>query len=237
MTMNSDSIIPENGSIDEDEESSESDNPEDEAGEELHRSESDATGNVVQFLPVHAAPYSPRAASGGKGGGEALKVHRRAGRPRKVERMPTTSDLQYHALVEEQKAKFIDADPVVQASVKHVDPMTMLALIKSEVAKESAALHHQRIENGKYGRDTAQVSSRRIDALKKIADIELELKKLGGDVVDVKSEKMQRIFKFFVDTIRRIAEENLSPEEIDIFFNRLSTEFDGWEEKLAEALR
>jgi hypothetical protein len=196
-------------------------------------SEADAADRAAGLLPVHAAPTV-----GGKSkGGTVYKIDRQKGRPRRVERMPTTSDLEYHAKIIEEKAKFIDADAVVQAAVKHADPMAMLAVIRTEVAKESAALHFQRIENEKFGKDTAQVSTRRIDALKKIADIELEIKKLGGDVVDVHSEKMVRIFQFFIETVKGILAENLSEEQIDLVFNRLSTEFEGWQEKLSEALR
>lgn len=204
-----------------------------EGAEDQVMDEASAANNVAQMLPLHAAPTV-----GGKSkGGTVLKMERGRGRPRKVERMPTTSDLEYHAKMTEVKATFITQDAVVQAAVKHADPMAMLQVIKTEVAKESAALHFQRIENEKFGKDTAQVSTRRIDALKKIADIELEVKKLGGDVVDVHSEKMQRIFKFFIDTVRLILEENLPPEQIDLVFNRLSTEFEGWQDKLSEVLR
>lgn len=195
-----------------------------------------AVGNVVSLLPVHAAPYTQNRARA-DGGGDALKVKRQVGRPREVKRMPTTSDLEYHAQIAEQKAKFVDSDKVVQAALKGSDPMAMLGVIKTEVAKESAALHFQRIENEKYGKDTAQVSTRRIDALKKIADIELEIKKLGGTVLDVKSEQMQQVFKFFIETVRAVLEENLSPEQLDLLFNRLQTEFEGWEEKLGNVLR
>jgi hypothetical protein len=196
-------------------------------------SEVAATSNVVNMLPVHAAPT----VGGTAKGGHVLKMDRQRGRPRKVERMPTTSDLEYHATMAEQKAKFVDSDSVVQATVKRAEPMAMLSVIKTEVAKESAALHFQRIENEKFGKDTAQISTRRIDALKKIADIELEIKKLGGDVIDVRSEQMQRIFKYFVDTVQAILAENLSTEQLDLVFNRLSTEFEGWQEKLEEILR
>ncbi len=202
--------------------------------EQEESSETAAVGNVVNILPAHAAPL----VGGASKGGHVLKMERRkVGRPREVKRMPTTSDLEYHAIIAEQKGKFIDEDRVVQAALKHADPMDMLSVIKSEVAKETAALHFQRIENEKYGKDTAQISSRRIDALKKIADIELEIKKIGGNNIDVHSEQMQRIFKFFIETVQAILTENLSPEQIDLVFNRLTTEFDGWQEKLADVLR
>jgi hypothetical protein len=196
--------------------------------EDQHVSEASAVGNVVSLLPVHAAPNT---------GKNSLKVSRGPGRPRKVERMPTTSDLEYHAQIVEQKGQFIDKDAVVIAAYKHADPLSMLAVIKTEVAKESAALHFQRIENEKLGKDTSQVSTRRIDALKKIADIELELKKLGADTIDVTSEKMVKVFTFFIGTVRSILEENLTPEQLEVVFNRLETEFVGWQEKLAAQLR
>jgi hypothetical protein len=199
-------------------------------------SEQAAAGNVTQLLPVHAAPYTQNR-SRAEGGGDPLKVKRRVGRPRQVERMPTTSDLEYHAQMIEQKARFVDSDKVVQAAARNADPMSMLAVIKAEVARESAALHFQRIENEKFGKDTAQVSTRRIDALKKIADIELEIKKMGASTIDVNSEQMQRVFKFFVETVRAILEETLSSEQTDLVFNRLSTEFEGWQEKLGSVIR
>src|SRR5208282_1097871 len=102
--------------------------------------EANAADNVLQLRPVHSATNT---------GKNALVVARGRGRPRKVERMPTTSDLEYHAKMAEAKADFVDKDEVVQAAVKRADPMAMLAVIKTEVAKESAALHFQRIENEK----------------------------------------------------------------------------------------
>lgn len=191
--------------------------------------EAEKANQVVQLLPVHAAPYGYE--------GHKLEMSRRLGRPRKVERAPSVKDLEYHAATVEEKAVFVDRDPVVQAAKGHTDPLSMLAHIKVEVAKESAALHFQRLENEKYGKDTAQISTRRIDALKKIADMELELKKLGADVINVHSEKFQMIFKLWIDTIKQIAEQTMSPEQIDLFFNQLSTAMENWEEKVEEALR
>src|SRR5690606_4044767 len=161
---------------------------------------------------------------GGKSkGGTILKVERKRGRPRKVERMPTTSDLEYHAEIANIKQQFIEQDKLVQAARRNVDAQQILALIKEEVAVEAASPHFQRLENEKYGKDTSQNSSRRIDALTKIANIELEIKKLGGTTIDFKSEQMQKVFAFWVETIRDVTQEILTPEQIDVFFNRLET--------------
>ena len=195
--------------------------------------EGSRTRGTLQLLPVHAAPTL-----GGKGkGGNALKVERRRGRPRKVERMPTTSDLQYHALMGEEKAKFIDSDPVVKASTGGADAADVLKLIKSEIAKEAAALHFQRIESEKFGKDTAQSSTRRIDALTKVANLELELKKLGSEAIDLNHPKFQQVFTFWIEMMKETATDTLPPELIDLFFNRFSTKVEGWEDRVAEQLR
>ncbi len=204
----------------------------DEVSDEV--SDSERADNVRRLLPVHAAPTL-----GGKGKqGNALKVERQRGRPRKVERMPTTSDLQYHAEMSEEKQRFIDNDPVVIAATKgKAEATQLLKLIRTEIAKEAAALQFQRIENEKFGKDTAQTSTRRIDALGKIASIELEIKKLGPASIDPHSEEMQKILALWVEVIRDVSTEMLSPEQIDLFVNRLMTKLEGWEERVANLTR
>lgn len=229
--MNSDSINPEDPMAESTEQAEGS------AEEDFSRSEVEAAGSVTKLLPAHAAPYSPNPGGTEAGGGKLLKMQRQRGRPRKVERMPTTSDLEYHALMTEERAKFIEEDPVLKAIRAKSDPMSVLAYVKEQVAVEQAALHFQRMENEKLGRDTAQVSTRRIDALKKIADIELELKKLGAGNIDAHSEKFQRVFNTFIESIREIAGETMSPQQCDLFFNRLSTALEGWEDRAADILR
>lgn len=174
---------------------------------------------VLSLLPVHAAPNTNAA------------VKRGVGRPRKVERRANLSDLEYHAEMIEEKNKFIAEDPIVKATNARHDTTDMLHAIKLEIAKEAAALHFQRTEVEKYGRDTAQISTRRIEALKKISDLELDIRKLGVEKIDLKGEKMQRVFAYFIQQIKEIASESLSPQEVDLLFNRLSTSLEGWEEK------
>jgi hypothetical protein len=199
---------------------------EDETVEDSDEPTDDPTDNVRQLLPVHAAPNT---------GKNPLVVKRGRGRPRKVERMPTTSDLEYHAAMSAEKQKFIDADPIVLAA-KGKDAITLIRALLVEVAKESAALHFQRIENEKYGRDTAQISSRRVETLNKIASIQFELKKLGADAVDLHGERFQRVFSFWILSLKEVAQDLLTPEQCDLFFNRLETVLDGWEDRASEEM-
>ena len=211
----------EEGSEDESEEGSE-----DESGDEEAVSETDAASNVRHLLPVHAAPNT---------GKNSLKVKRGPGRPRKVIRMPTTTDLEYHALMSEEKAKFIDLDPVVVAT-RGKDAILVLRTVRAEMAKESAALHFQRVENEKFGKDTSQISTRRMEALNKIAAMEFEIKKLGADVIDLHGERFQRVFAFWIETLKEVAQATLAPEQADMLFNRLETTMNGWEDKASEAM-
>lgn len=184
--------------------------------------------NVRSLLPVHAAP---------KHKDHYLKVARRPGRPRQVERMPTTSDLQYHDAMLAERQDFISKDPVVLATGGKIRHMDLLCKLRHEVAREAASIHFQRIENEKYGKDTAQMSSRRIDALIKIAQIEADIAKLGPDMVDVRSEAFGKVVKLFLEFIQEAAAETLAPEVLNLFFNRLETKMAGWEEKAEAALR
>lgn len=187
--------------------------------------------NVRQLLPVHAAPKR------GAGGG-VLKVDRQRGRPRKVEKMPTTSDLEYHARISEEKAKFVTQDPVVVAtSTGKVDAPDLLRKLRTEIAKEAASLLFQRVESEKFGKDTSQTSTRRIDALTKIAHIELEIAKLGPSQIDVRSEKFQQVISLFIEFMREAAAETMSPEILNLFFNRFETKMNGWEDKAEDKLR
>lgn len=192
--------------------------------------EPSAMDNVRMLVPVHAAPKR------GTGGG-TLNVTRGRGRPRKVEKMPTTSDLDYHSKVSEEKQRFITQDPVVIATAGKIDAPELLRKLRAEIAKEAAALHFQRIENEKYGKDTSQTSTRRIDALTKIAHIELEIAKIGPSLVDVRSESFQKVMQLFVEFVQEAAAETLSPEALNLFFNRFETKMAGWEDKAEDLVR
>jgi hypothetical protein len=190
---------------------------------------------VVQTpTPTHQLHFLPTrpvmVAAGGRAAGG--RTRQAGGRFNKA----TAEDLERYAATAEEREHFIANDPVVRSAAGR-DPVALLGTLKAEVAREAAALVYQRIENEKMGKDISQVSGRRIDALKKIADIEMEMRKIGFDQLDVHSEKFQRVFKLWIETIRSVAEHTLNPEQLDLFFNRLSTEMEGWEDKAEELVR
>lgn len=136
----------------------------------------------------------------------------------------------------QERQEFIANDPVVKSSGGK-DSVAILMALKLEVARETASLAYQRLLNERAGKDISQVSSRRIDALKKIADIELEMRKIGVDQIDVYGEKVQKLFNFWIELIKSAAAETMSQQQADLFFNRLTSILDGWEEKAEELVR
>lgn len=177
----------------------------------------------VLFVPPKNQPQS---------GGKAL-----GNRPQRIGRSrPSQDDLEYYEALAEEREQFVSGDPVVQnASGK--DPLQLLSALKREVARETASLAYQRVVNERMGRDTSALSGRRIDALKKIADIELEMHKIGFDQLDLYSEKLQRVFQLWTEIVKDAAVATLGPEQLDLFFNRLTTAMDGWEERAADLIR
>lgn len=172
-----------------------------------------ALGTVV---PIHAATGP---------------IKRGPGRPKKIRTEPTRDDLIYHAEMIRQKTAFINADPLVRSAGERQESIEVLQRVKEEIARESAALHFQRLEEEKYGKDTSQMSSRRISALRELVNLELEIRRLGATMIDLKSERFQKIFAFFLDTVKSSASEVFSPEMTDLLFNRLETKLEGWEEQ------
>lgn len=167
---------------------------------------------IATMVPVHAV----------------TTIKRRPGRPRKVNPQATATDLAYHAEISRRRSAFIDANPVVKAISGRKDSMEILQKLKEEASKEAAALHFTRIEEEKYGRDTSQISSRHLAAIREVAMLELEMKKMGSTLIDLSSERFQKIFKFFIDTVTEAAEEVLSRENSDLFMNKLETKLENW---------
>lgn len=177
----------------------------------------------VLFVPPKNQPQT---------GGKAL-----GNRPRSIGRnRPSQEDLEYYEALSEEREQFVSGDAVVQNS-SGKDPLALLSALKREVARETASLAYQRMVNERMGRDTSAISGRRIDALKKIADIELEMHKIGFEQLDLYSEKLQRVFQLWTEIVKDAAVATLGPEQLDLFFNRLTTAMDGWEERAEDVIR
>lgn len=167
-------------------------------------------------------------------------VKRRPGRPKKVEKQPTSDDLKYHAQVALERAKFVEDHPLVvhnQPKGHGHTAADKLNQLKYHIARETAVLEFNRVEMEKRGVDTTQTSTRIIASMKQIADIELEVKKLGHTVIDPNSDEVQRIFRFWLDQLRSVVnelvdEDAMDAQTVDLFFNKFGSIMEGWEDKV-----
>lgn len=176
---------------------------------------------ILRLLPLHDVATTAT--------GEPAKVHRRKGRPRKIELRPSLLDLEHHAAVAADRERFIDADELVTALGRGESTRAILRILTRQIVREAAALEFQRGEVERRGRDGSQISSRRIDALKKVADIEIKLRELEGEAWNLASEPFQRLFALWVERLTAVARETLPPESLDVFLNRLATSMANWE--------
>lgn len=184
---------------------------------------------ATSILPLHdVGPFE----------GETGIVRRGPGRPRKIEKRPGRLDLEYHAQISVERQKFIDTDPLVNLIAgSPSDTLALLHRVKLDVAREAAALHFQRMESEKYGKDTSAISIKRVKALEEIAKIELKLRQVDQDSINLHSEKMQKLFMMWLENMQRVAMEVLPAELSSMFFNRFATEMENWEEKAQNNLR
>ncbi len=84
------------------------------------------------------------------------------GRPRKI--APATEPTSYAVALDDLRQQAIESDPLVRG-----DDVDALQLAMLELARESASLRFERQRLERLARDASAVSSRRIDALVRIA--------------------------------------------------------------------
>lgn len=197
-------------------------------GEESVETE-DTLAEIMHILPVQDAPND--------GHGKDVKVKRGRGRPRKVETMLTRDALEYHAEISQLKGRYVEEDPIVQAIDAGASPSAVLQHIKAGVAREAASLAFERIETEKRGRDTSMISSRRIDALKKIAEIELKLRELEAENINLSGENTQKLFSLWADWMREVGLEVMPPEMLDLFSSKFAAKMETWEEEAEKHLK
>lgn len=131
-----------------------------------------------------------------------------------------------------RRDEFVASSDIVKAVQQRKDAAEMLQNIKLELAKEVAILQFTQTEGESKNEDVSDISTRRIRALREIVNIEASISKMGIAAFDVKSEKFQKIVKYFFECIRESAVEILDPEQVDLLFNRIETHLDGWEDRV-----
>lgn len=179
---------------------------------------------VASVIPMHALP------------GGTFK--RGPGRPRKPDQNTAATIAAYNAKMAREQVAYVDSDPIVVATQSQKDSAEMLQLVRQRLARVHASLDFRRIEDEKVGgKDAAQILSRQVAVLREIAQIELKIKEMGVQRLDLRGEQMQQVFKLLIGRLQKTASEVLPKQQFDIFFNRLETALEGWEEEADSVIR
>ena len=153
------------------------------------------------------------------------------GRPRK--------EVPDHTQTMAERDAHVSQDELVQSlSTSKQDSISALRGIQLRIAQEAAVLEFDRQHLAKQGKDTQMLSSRRVSALKEVAELEAKIRLLKDEgVIDLHDEKVQKLFQFWITTIQEVAAEVLPQEQSDVFLNALITAMESWEERASALVR
>ena len=145
-------------------------------------------------------------------------------------------------LVKRQEARehYIATHSLVLANPAPVDSISAVArlqLLKNAMAREVAAMEFNKYNKDLEGKDTTALSSKIVLTLGKMADLDLEIKKLGHVVIDPKSEEVQKMASLWVKTLMDVLVELvkdgvLESQTMDLLSSKFATALEGWEDKV-----
>ena len=155
------------------------------------------------------------------------------GRPRSVVSRPSDAQDPYLAEVAELRARAESADPVLVASQRPERDGQLLAATLLEMARETAAIKFERERVERQGGDSAQLSSRRIDGLVRIASAVASRAGQQGENLRLDDPRLARIIDLFMSDVAEVAQEVLGVERGASFVEAYRQKTSGWEGRVA----
>jgi hypothetical protein len=139
-----------------------------------------------------------------------------------------------------RKEAAIQNDPIL-GIVKNApeDPDVLYEVIKSLCA-EAASLGFERKEAERLGEKTSDISVRKVNTLKTIADTWLKRKdQIVSRGIDLNSPAFKALFKFLMETIQEAMDHcGVEPEMVETVFSKLTTVMDNaWESEAKNRMK
>ena len=131
-----------------------------------------------------------------------------------------------------RKGEALDEDAILKALKANPDSPDVLHQVIAAIGEEAASMGFERAEAERKGDSTIAVSSKRVVALRSVADTWLKRQEqLAERTIDLDSPGFKVLFRYIMDTFREaMTSTNLRPEQVDTVFARLSTLLsDEWE--------
>ncbi len=142
---------------------------------------------------------------------------------------PTADEHLYNQRMADERSEWIKRDRLVDGLENgQASGLDLLWGVAERVAMESAALKFDLERLAARCKDTGILASRRVAALKRLADLVLEIRRLGGDL-HVRGKRFRAVEKAWMDTISAVVDEVLPPETGSLFMARLTAVMADWE--------
>ena len=104
------------------------------------------------------------------------------------------------------------------------ESLDVLHSVMMGLAEEAAAMAQARVSLEMQGKNTSNVSSKRVSALRAIGDTWMKRREqLGGHNLDLEGLAFKRVFGFVMESFRKsLAQASIRPEQIEVIFAKLS---------------
>jgi len=137
------------------------------------------------------------------------------------------------------KKDVINKDPLLRGIVNDDGIFDLLDVVLAEMAEESASLKYERLKKEFEDKDTDRLSLRRSNILKMISDSLVQKRNLAlNDFVNLRSPQWQVVFAQLMEKVRRtFLNLNYSSEQMELFFQELQTNLEGFEDETEEKLK
>lgn len=169
--------------------------------------------------------------------GEPITMKTKPGRKKKIP-VPAGAPQavnQVTAQVRAAKKAYLKKDPLLASISQSVDSEDVLHYAMRILAEETASLGFERTEAERKGKETSQLSIRRIGAVKSVVDSWLKRKdQLAGKMIDLGSPAFAVLFSFMVETFREaMLNGGVAPDQVETIFTGLSERMgdDLWEQE------
>jgi hypothetical protein len=181
---------------------------------------------LTLLLPTHAVPSDG-----------TTRVRRLPGRPKQATLAPDVDEQVYADSLNALRAEWESNDALVRALQERQPVAEVFQALKLAIAEETAALGFDKKQAAAQGRDVAQLAGRRIDALLKLAHVELLRVRLGVEVLDYQSPRVQRAVRLLLDEVGRVADETLGSESAERFMTLLRAKTADWQTEFRDSVR
>lgn len=151
---------------------------------------------------------------------------------------PTTTK---NAQTQRDKIAWLDHDPLLKQIEKGVESEDILLLVMRGFAQEASSLEFERVTAEADGKETSQLSIRRINALKALGDAWIKRKEqLAGKTIDMASPAFSRLFEFMTETFREaMLAGGIPRDQAETVFARMSERMsdETWEQEAQNKMK